>query len=646
MSYSLFSQKIIEHYPLLLSPGRKENPYRVVNFINKFNYVQSLKESSQDNSIKEKIIKRLKLNNVFPDNVFNKKDTMKILHSKNIKDKESIQSQNLFPKLKRQISKNIYLKNFEKNKKIYLKNNDLRKKSFDSFNTNTNSFENDKNNQLIKIIDDYKSKNRYENNFSKDNNNDLSSEKIKNENFYSLDTNTYLIKKKIIGDLSLKSSTINNNDYNNSNNYAFHSRNIFSNLSGEGGEFKSYDDLNDGCITPKLSRKLLQSARKKLPKIKIKLKENENSSNINNLVVLNNNNNNTKENKENDDENIDNNIDINEILEEKKILKEKENLFFIGKVLDTEKKCRKKKYLNKINRLHADMGKIYKDIFQSTANTLKIYKEKPSCDDLSEYFNNQIYSVKEYAYKEDQNFRYREYMEDKGKMVENYFNNPDSILFCLFDGHGGNDVSEYLQKNFYKKMKEIITFDKRELTEEDFINLFQNIDQKFKEPRFYKKGSTCCIVYITKERNNKKVLYCVNIGDTRCIMTQQNGARILSQDDLATDDKEARRIKEKGGEIVGGRVEGELMISRAFGDWEFKEYGVICEPHVNKIEINKGCKYVIIASDGVWDVVEDIEAYTLSLSANNSLDLCRTIVKRAIEKGSKDNISCFVIKMN
>ena len=47
-------------------------------------------------------------------------------------------------------------------------------------------------------------------------------------------------------------------------------------------------------------------------------------------------------------------------------------------------------------------------------------------------------------------------MEDKGKSILNFNNDPEKILFCLFDGHGGDKVSSFLQKNFYRIMEKYI----------------------------------------------------------------------------------------------------------------------------------------------------------------------------------------------
>ncbi len=53
-----------------------------------------------------------------------------------------------------------------------------------------------------------------------------------------------------------------------------------------------------------------------------------------------------------------------------------------------------------------------------------------------------------------------------------------------------------------------------------------------------------------------------------------------------------------------------------------------------------------MASDGVWDVLDDLDVYKFSLYAENSQKLCDEIIQNALEKETTDNISCFVIKLN
>ena len=113
-----------------------------------------------------------------------------------------------------------------------------------------------------------------------------------------------------------------------------------------------------------------------------------------------------------------------------------------------------------------------------------------------------------------------------------------------------------------------------------------------------------------------------------------------------TDNEEFKRIIQGGGIVFAGRVYGTLMLSRAFGDWELKSYGVSSEPYVTKININENDKYIIVATDGVWDTLDDPDVYEMSKNLENSKDLCNNIVEKALDKGSMDNISCFVIKLN
>ena len=283
----------------------------------------------------------------------------------------------------------------------------------------------------------------------------------------------------------------------------------------------------------------------------------------------------------------------------------------------------------------------------------KQHIEYKSDDKLKEYYVNKCDVILEYAYKEERNNSYRIYMEDKGKSILNFNNDPKKLLFCLFDGHGGDEVSTYLQKNFAEIMKKYLDkIEKNEEKEINFEQLFKEVDENFKSCKYYEIGSTATIIYITQELikekiiMDKKTLYCINVGDTKCILTQTTGSRKLSYDDLVSDQNEYNRIVNEGGYVKNGRVCGKLMISRAFGDWETKQYGVICSPHVTKIDINENCKYVIIASDGVWDVLDDLDVYKLSLTTENAKNLCNDIIQNALDKESTDNISCFAIKLN
>lgn len=50
---------------------------------------------------------------------------------------------------------------------------------------------------------------------------------------------------------------------------------------------------------------------------------------------------------------------------------------------------------------------------------------------------------------------------------------------------------------------------------------------------------------------------------------------------------------------------GQLAVTRSFGDFDYANCGLISQPDINKLEFKGNEKYLIIATDGLWDVVED-----------------------------------------
>ena len=286
---------------------------------------------------------------------------------------------------------------------------------------------------------------------------------------------------------------------------------------------------------------------------------------------------------------------------------------------------------------------------QTTDNNIRLFQQ--NINKVSEIISNSDSKefhrkstgglVTSYGYFEDSNHVNRDHMEDQGKSIENLNGDPDKILFCLFDGHGGVEVSKFLQENFAIYMKKMLPF-KNHFA--DIKKLFYLLDDKIKSFNKPKVGSTATIVYIERE-NGKKVLYCANVGDSRCVLVSRSGVMRLSYDDRLDDPNERARIMKQGGLILNDRVMGSLMLSRSFGDWGLKDFGVIVEPHITKIDIEDNDLFIIIASDGVWDVIKDQDCKQLTETNNNTLEICKNIIVDALSKNSQDNLSCFVISL-
>ena len=163
----------------------------------------------------------------------------------------------------------------------------------------------------------------------------------------------------------------------------------------------------------------------------------------------------------------------------------------------------------------------------------------------------------------------------------------------------------------------------------NFAPLFQPAKQNFSKISIKnesKQGPENKIIINEEKINNNRILR-------------------LSYDDRVSDRKEKERIIKQGGIIFNGRIYGQLMLSRCFGDWSIKEYGVIVLPHVARIELTSDDLYLILATDGVWDVLSDDDIVKLTQINSNSLGICKNIVIESLNRESEDNISCFVISL-
>lgn len=101
------------------------------------------------------------------------------------------------------------------------------------------------------------------------------------------------------------------------------------------------------------------------------------------------------------------------------------------------------------------------------------------------------------------------------------------------------------------------------------------------------------------------MLYVANIGDTRAILSKSGTAERLTIDDKCDNQDEVARIKSANGLILQQRVGGVLAVTRAFGDHSLKASGLISTPHMVKYTLKPFDKFLIIASDGVWDELSD-----------------------------------------
>lgn len=161
-------------------------------------------------------------------------------------------------------------------------------------------------------------------------------------------------------------------------------------------------------------------------------------------------------------------------------------------------------------------------------------------------------------------------------------------------------------------------------------------------------GSTACTCFI-KTSGAARYLYTANCGDARAVLCSKGAARRLSKDHKATDEEEKIRIEELGGFVLRNRVLGVLAVARAFGDYSLKKF-VPCTPYTSCVKLDSTAQFIIVACDGIWDVLSDDEAVTLvreycdgSGTGPKSGRAAKYLVDQALSRGSTDNVTCMII---
>ena len=258
-----------------------------------------------------------------------------------------------------------------------------------------------------------------------------------------------------------------------------------------------------------------------------------------------------------------------------------------------------------------------------------------------------------YAYNEYPNLEHRKEMEDfhyiKALLLKKIF----CSYFGLFDGHSGKEVGIYLMENLH----EIIQQNFKEISDNEninndvlkkvVINSFEKIDKEINSKNFKNEtGSTGTVLLLYKDPNSPlgKSLLCANVGDSKAYLITKQEMKLITKDHKCNDQNEVKRIRDNGGVVFRERVFGTLMLTRSFGDKEMKKYGVLSTPDIYIKTIETDDIFVVIASDGVWDVISEEELFCIFKENLSCQELSKKIIDISLEKNSMDNLSCIVIK--
>ncbi|KMT05175.1 hypothetical protein BVRB_7g173230 [Beta vulgaris subsp. vulgaris] len=276
-------------------------------------------------------------------------------------------------------------------------------------------------------------------------------------------------------------------------------------------------------------------------------------------------------------------------------------------------------------------------------------------------------------------------MEDAVAIHPSFFrsenNNSDLHYFGVYDGHGCSHVAMKCRDRFHDLVKEEIVVEPEwqvamersfsKMDKEVIVSnegVVGNCRCELQTPECDAVGSTAVVAVVSPEK-----IVVANCGDSRAVLCRNGKAFPLSSDHKPDRPDELNRIQEAGGRVIfwdGPRVLGVLAMSRAIGDNYLKPY-VSCEPEVTITDRTADDDCLILASDGLWDVVSNdtacgvarmclkgkVPPATLTPEVEEIIGTCEgnadkacsdaamLLTKLALARHSTDNVSVVVINL-
>ena len=256
---------------------------------------------------------------------------------------------------------------------------------------------------------------------------------------------------------------------------------------------------------------------------------------------------------------------------------------------------------------------------------------------------------------------------------------PGHCILGIFDGHAGSTASKYVASSLVlaledsNEWKEYLGPQRVELLEKALVNTFISLDDRLRAIPALANGSdisgTAAVVAVVTPSH----IVCANLGDSRCGLRTRARPLALSEDHKPSLPEEADRIYKAGGFVELDRVDGELALSRALGDFRYKNREdlsfleqkvnllllrlrlkllpqVICVPDVSSHARSEEDEVLLLACDGLFDVVETDEAIELAhnLVFHSGLKpdaAASEMVDLALSLGSSDNISVILMPL-
>ncbi|KDR84394.1 hypothetical protein GALMADRAFT_711221 [Galerina marginata CBS 339.88] len=211
-----------------------------------------------------------------------------------------------------------------------------------------------------------------------------------------------------------------------------------------------------------------------------------------------------------------------------------------------------------------------------------------------------------YAISEMQGWRMN--MEDTHVAILDIDGNREqsNAFFAVYDGHGGSAATaKFAGQNVHKRLTSEESYREKDY-EAALKKAFLGTDQDLLADKS-RDTSGCTAIAALLTNDNK--IYVANAGDSRSVIGIKGKVKDLSSDHKPTEYSEMERIIAAGGRIVGQRVEGNLALSRALGDFNYKKDEslgpeaqiVTANPDVTCHQITEEDEFLVLACDGIWD---------------------------------------------
>ncbi|KAI4296366.1 hypothetical protein L6164_036330 [Bauhinia variegata] len=215
-------------------------------------------------------------------------------------------------------------------------------------------------------------------------------------------------------------------------------------------------------------------------------------------------------------------------------------------------------------------------------------------------------------------------------------------LFAIYDGHLGDSVPAYLQKHLFSNI----------LKDDDFwtdpsrtiVKAYETTDQAIlsHSPDLGRGGSTAVTAILMDNRK----LWVANVGDSRAVLSRGGVAVQMTIDHEPNTERGS--IEGRGGFVSNmpgdvARVNGQLAVSRAFGDKNLKSH-LRSDPDIQDINIDQNTELLILASDGLWKVMANQEAVDIARRVKDPQRAAKQLAAEALKRESKDDISCIVVR--